>query len=86
MIISFLFLISEVLLFVIVMKDICKRYPNGSQALIDVNIHIKQSDFVFIVGSSGAGKSTFIKMLFREVLPSSGTLYVNNFNDIINEQ
>ncbi len=80
MIISFLFLISEVLLFVIVMKDICKRYPNGSQALIDVNIHIKQSDFVFIVGSSGAGKSTFIKMLFREVLPSSGTLYVNNFN------
>ena len=43
----------------------------------DVNIHIQPGEFVFVVGPSGAGKSTFIKMLFREVIPTTGNIYVN---------
>ena len=59
------------------MKDISKVYENGAMALDHINVHIDKGEFVFIVGASGAGKSTFIRMLFREVLPSSGSLVVN---------
>ena len=67
----------------IIMKNVCKQYPGGKDALIDVNVHIKQGDFIFLVGPSGAGKSTFIKMLFREVIPTSGSLYIGGY-DIVN--
>ena len=64
----------------IIMNNISKRYPNGSMALMNINVHISKGEFVFVVGPSGAGKSTFIKMLFREVLPSAGELFVNGRN------
>ena len=59
------------------MRDVSKIYENGAVALDHVNVEIEAGDFVFIVGASGAGTSTFIKMLFREELPSSGSLFVN---------
>ena len=59
------------------MRDVSKVYENGAMALDHVNVHIDKGEFVFIVGASGAGKSTFIRMLFREVLPSEGSLVVN---------
>ena len=59
------------------MENVSKVYPGGSVALQDVDIHIKLGEFVFVVGPSGAGKSTFIKMLFREVLPTTGSIFVN---------
>ncbi len=65
------------------MTDVSKVYPGGNVALQDVNIHINPGEFVFVVGPSGAGKSTFIKMLFREVLPTTGSIYVNG-TDILN--
>lgn len=62
------------------MSGVSKIYENGAVALNDVNIDIEKGEFVFVVGTSGAGKSTFIKMIFREVLPSKGTLIVNGRN------
>lgn len=64
------------------MKDVSKIYENGAVALEHVNVSIEKGDFVFIVGASGAGKSTFIRLLFREVLPSGGALTVNG-HDVV---
>lgn len=64
------------------MRDVSKVYENGAVALDHISVSIAKGDFVFIVGASGAGKSTFIRLLFREVLPSSGELMVNG-QDVI---
>ena len=67
------------------MNDVSKVYPSGATALRDINVRIEPGEFVFVVGPSGAGKSTFIKMLLREVLPTTGNIFVNGI-DILNLQ
>ena len=62
---------------IIVLEDVSKAYATGAPALNGVNLTIKQGEFVFIVGDSGSGKSTLIKLLLRELLPTTGDIYVN---------
>lgn len=62
---------------IISLKNVSKSYVKDVPALSNVNIQIRRGEFVFIVGSSGSGKSTLIRLLLRELKPTSGTIMVN---------
>lgn len=60
--------------------NVKKAYPNGTLALKGINLHIDDGEFVFVVGHSGAGKTTLMKLLLREEKPTSGKLIVGKYN------
>lgn len=62
----------------ILLEDVVKTYSSGSPALNGISLNIDAGEFVFIVGDSGSGKSTLIKLLLRELKPTSGHIIVNN--------
>lgn len=65
---------------IIEFRGVSKTYPTGTHAIEDINIRITAGEFVFVVGSSGAGKSTFMKLIMREEKANTGIITVNGFN------
>ncbi|MBR4343592.1 MAG: cell division ATP-binding protein FtsE [Lachnospiraceae bacterium] len=61
---------------VIRLDDVSKDYADDMHALKHINLVVNKGEFVFVVGTSGSGKSTFIKLLMKEIAPSSGKIYV----------
>ena len=62
------------------MKNVKKKYKNGVTAIYDLDLRIKKGEFVFVIGSTGCGKSTLIKMLYREEKPTSGQIIVGGID------
>ncbi len=62
------------------MKNVHKVYKNGVTAIHNLDLSIKKGEFVFIIGATGCGKSTLIKMLYREERPTSGQILVGGLD------
>ena len=65
---------------IISMTNVTKSYATGAPALNGIDLHINPGEFVFIVGDSGSGKSTMIKLLLRELVPTSGEISVMGYD------
>ena len=59
--------------------NVTKTYETGTHALNGIDMHIDDGEFVFLVGQSGSGKSTIIKLLTAELKPTSGSILVNGY-------
>ncbi len=62
------------------LKGVKKQYKTGVTAIYDLNLSIKKGEFVFVIGPTGCGKSTLIKMLYREEKPTSGKIIVGGID------
>ena len=61
-------------------RNVSKTYDTGTEAVKNANLTINKGEFVFIVGKSGSGKSTMVKMLMKEEDPTDGSIYIDGFN------
>lgn len=62
----------------IIFDNVTKKYPIGTTGLNGISFEINTNEFVFLVGPSGAGKTTILKLLLREYRPSSGSIIVDD--------
>ena len=62
---------------VIEFKNVAKEYPDGTRSLDDMSFVVNKGEFVFLIGSSGAGKTTLMRHIVREELPTSGEILID---------
>ena len=65
---------------IIEVAGVTKEYPRGITSLKDVSVTIEAGEFVYVLGASGSGKSSFIKLLYRDIKPTKGTVTVCGHN------
>ncbi len=59
---------------------VTKVYPHGIVALRDITVNIEKGEFVFLIGPTGSGKTTFLRLIYREIKPTRGSVYVMGEN------
>lgn len=62
------------------MKNVCFDYDNGTHALHHISLKVEDGEFLFLVGQSGAGKSSLLKLITRENVATSGSVFINGYN------
>ena len=72
----------------LVFQSVTKSFPNGQSALTNINFEIPKSDFAFITGPSGAGKTTLMRLITKATEPTTGQITFNNqaLNNLKNNQ
>lgn len=63
----------------ILFDNVSKKYKGPVAALEDIKLKVEDGEFTFLVGASGAGKTTLLKLMIREILPSHGSIFINDF-------
>src|SRR4051812_23572491 len=59
-------------------KHVAKSYAGDAVALQDINLHITDGEFIFLVGPSGAGKTSLFRLLLHEEIPTDGEVWLND--------
>jgi cell division transport system ATP-binding protein len=61
-------------------SSVSKLYPGNAPGLVDISVTIPDGEFVFLIGPSGSGKTTFLRLLIRDMLPTEGTITVDDIS------
>src|SRR3989338_2159166 len=62
------------------LTNVTKTYKDGTVGLADINLHIKPKEFVSVVGQSGTGKTTLVKLIYAEERPNTGNIVIGGWN------
>src|SRR3990167_557290 len=64
------------------LENVSKKFGTGIYAVTDITFSVEKGEFVFLVGPTGSGKTTIFRMITREMIPTHGTIVVNNWDVI----